>query len=309
MSNLEKTHQFLTAYELLQAESFSDSQFDEFELTPAHVIWLETCDSTTEVIKKRLRKGIKEPIICISDKQTAGKGQRDNIWHSPVGNLHMTMYVPIQSHMIHSADAAYIDGRLALETAISLLSMPMLQPAKLNANFKMGVKWPNDLCVLSKGSNQVLSKFSGILIEPVSVKPKQTEEVTLASIPRVCGVIIGIGMNANETQTQAIDGNPISNLQTMLGHTISLPDLAAQVCQACQKSIATFNSHGSSLPVRFFAHDLLYDKTVKVEQFMGTITGVATGIKPDGALTVMENIEKSHSFYDGKVSLCPKNNQ
>lgn len=311
MPNMEKIHQFLTAYDMIQLESFADSQFEALKLTKEQIHWLESCDSTNAFIKTQLAEAdtLEQPIVCISDVQTAGKGQREKTWQSPLGNMHFSMYLPISQHLSHSKDMTHIDGRLALETAISLVSMPLLLPAKLNAGFKMGIKWPNDLCTFVRGAENpqaALSKFAGILIEPVSIKPRRkddTREITLAELPRVKGVIIGIGMNANHTETTQIDGRPINNLQTMLNHTVSIPDLAAQTCQACQKAVETFMTHSSSLPVRFFSHDLLYDKAIAVKQIAGDVAGIATGIQADGALTLMKSLDNSIAIYDGEVSL------
>lgn len=305
---MQKVTDFLFSYADHQEDSFSNLQFQALDLEPHDVIWHDSCNSTSDVIKEYLLNAAKgsdssinllKPKVCISEEQIQGYGQKNRQWHSSKGNLHFTMYLPINDHVSQSSDMSRIDGKLALELGLALITMPILLPAKIQHNVKMGIKWPNDLCVLSKDSvtqKPVLNKFGGVLVEPLNIK--QNGNI------KMLGVIIGIGINIHD-DIDGVDGEAITSVQNILGHDVSLVDLAAQTCFACQKALEKFIKHSGSLPVRFFSHDLLYDKSVYVKMPVGSdVKGMASGIHADGSLIVMKDVDYSENIYDGSVYLA-----
>ena len=102
--------------------------------------------------------------IVLSDQQTAGKGRRGNLWHSPKGNIYCSISfnnsLDLKNHFLYSI-LAVVSIKMALE--------------KFNAkNIKF--KWPNDIFFENK-------KFSGVILETHKIINDKTY------------MIVGIGIN------------------------------------------------------------------------------------------------------------------
>lgn len=70
------------------------------------VTWIEEVDSTNEEMKRRLKSGssLNNYDIIAARFQTAGKGQRQNVWESAYGmNLTFSMYFQPNSLLISDA--------------------------------------------------------------------------------------------------------------------------------------------------------------------------------------------------------------
>lgn len=188
------------------------------------------------------------PYLLTASMQTAGRGQRTRTWQSPIGNIYLSLYHPLQSSL---------SGLLSLVVGLHITRLPVLQ--NLNRQRRslglpiVGVKWANDIGYydtesLSAGetptaadkSNTSFHKLAGILIEPVVTDNKIT------------GVIIGVGMN--------IEAAPVLSDSTKEGmdyQAISLTQIIKQTQNYKQTHIANKdNAHSAhnSLPSDAHGH-------------------------------------------------------
>ena len=133
--------------------------------------WLETCDSTSKVLKQRAKNGFSVPTALAAATQTAGAGRLGRSWISPKGNLHLSIAMPpgvLESHVLNILPIA--TGGLVAEWI------------SVTFGLSICIKWPNDLFLDGK-------KIGGILCEA-------TYEGS-----EFRGVIIGIGINLTAPPT------------------------------------------------------------------------------------------------------------
>jgi BirA family biotin operon repressor/biotin-[acetyl-CoA-carboxylase] ligase len=109
-------------------------------------------------------------LTIVANSQTDGKGQRGKTWTDAPGNS-LLMSIIVQPKEPISAQFAF-NASIAVAIANVL--------AKLNENWRLHIKWPNDIIINDK-------KAGGILIENVLRGSKWTHAV------------IGLGLNANQT--------------------------------------------------------------------------------------------------------------
>jgi BirA family biotin operon repressor/biotin-[acetyl-CoA-carboxylase] ligase len=116
-----------------------------------HAVTLDEVDSTNDEAKRRAEAGAPEGTLVIARRQTAGRGRRDRRWHSPEGNLYMSLVVRPEGTAAEAARLSFV-AAVALGDALSGLVPPLLE---------LSYKWPNDL--LANGR-----KCGGILVESSS---------------------------------------------------------------------------------------------------------------------------------------------
>lgn len=117
-------------------------------LPPLRLLSLSSIDSTNEEARRLAQSGAPEGAAVMADTQTAGRGRRGRIWHSPPGNLYCSILLRPQCP---PRDAANLSFAAALAVADAVL--PLL-PDGIDLRFK----WPNDVLLNGK-------KVAGILIE------------------------------------------------------------------------------------------------------------------------------------------------
>ncbi len=227
--------------------------------------WQDSTTSTNDDCKLWATRGTIRA-LSISNHQSAGRGQSNRSWQSPVGNLYLSYLTSLPTTL---------DGRLALEVALALVNMPILQ------DIKRSIKWPNDL--YSAGA-----KWGGILIEPI-----QNHNMKFGSI-------IGVGINLQPMHAIVSDRR-VTDLQTLLGKDLDRVTLASSVIQALDQAVDTFVQNSPQLPKRFSAWDELAHKDIQVVQPEQPIRyGRACGIAEDGSLQIATDIGIER-LYSGQI--------
>ena len=148
----------------------------------AHILWLETADSTNSELRRRIA-GLDNLSIVAAREQTAGRGQGTHTWFSTPGrNLTFSiLYRFGDAYALAASDAILI-------TQVTTLA---IRDYLLGHGVRARIKWPNDIWVEDR-------KICGILIEN-----------TLES-GMVHESIVGIGLNLNETGWPPELPNPVS---------------------------------------------------------------------------------------------------
>lgn len=165
------------------------------------MVWLDETPSTNTALASMTHAG--HGTVVITDRQTAGRGQRGNSWEATPG-LNVTMSMLIEPRAITAAGQFAISEIVALGVAniISLLARP---------DDRITVKWPNDIYAGDR-------KIAGILIEN-----------TLAG-NRIVKSIAGIGVNINQPSFESDAPNPVSLLQ-LTGIEQHIPTVAELIAR------------------------------------------------------------------------------
>lgn len=150
----------------------------------SHILLLDETISTNTYLKELiLADDIKYSITVYTNYQTAGRGQRGNVWESERGLnlLFSTLFFP------HELEA---HKQFQLSEIISLSIKNVLDKYTDN----ISIKWPNDIYWKDK-------KIAGILIENAIEGDKIKHS------------IIGVGLNLNQELFESNAPNPISLYQ------------------------------------------------------------------------------------------------
>lgn len=144
------------------------------------IIWFESVDSTNDQAR-RIFEELPDHSVLAARQQTAGRGQRSNIWLTE-GGKNLTFTIVLKNLTGLKAKDQF---ELSQLTALSVVDFLALN------NIEAWIKLPNDIYVGSQ-------KICGILIEN-----------TLRG-DSLCSSIIGIGLNVNQTVFDPSLPNPVS---------------------------------------------------------------------------------------------------
>lgn len=226
---------------------------------PCRVQVFERIDSSNSWLLQQCRAGAELPLACIADSQSAGRGRRGSVWHSPPGsNLYLSLGWRLSCPVAELAGFSLLVG-VALVRA---LQQAGIITAKL--------KWPNDVLVAHK-------KLAGILIE------------TQVGQDGGLAVVIGIGLNY---RMSARDRTQIDQACTdvceLLPAACSRNQLAALVLAECLSLCQGFPDNRAALLAEYRRdYDALWQQTVTLRADDGQEqTALALGIAENGALRV-----------------------
>ena len=189
--------------------------------------------------------------VFVAERQTAGRGRLDHTWHATPG-ANLTFSVVLAAHPDPAVNAT-------LPLVAGLAVAEALGPDFL-------VKWPNDVYFGER-------KLCGILCERDGDN-----------------VIVGIGVNVNETDFPSDLAERATSLQILRGAAQDKDAILSDILRTLEQLHADWLRAGLApfLP-RFAARDFLFNRDVAVVQTdldSAPVTGRARGIRDDGALWV-----------------------
>lgn len=148
------------------------------------IIWHQTIDSTNSEAVRRI-SDIDNLSVIAAVRQTAGRGQRGNVWTADAGeNLTFSLVLKPGCDDMPPVAAS---GQFLISELAALSVSGYLESKGLSA----GIKWPNDIYIEDR-------KICGILIE------------NCVRDSRLVWSIAGIGINLNQTAFPPEIPNPTS---------------------------------------------------------------------------------------------------
>lgn len=238
--------------------------------------FLAETDSTNSVLKKMASEGAPEGTVVLADMQKAGRGRRGNAWMSAPG-LGIWMSILLRPNL-HPGTLQ------TLTLAASVAVMRALEPMGIKG---LGIKWPNDILIDRK-------KVCGILTE------------LLAEAEKVEWVVLGIGLNVNQSETDF--PNDIASIATSLrlsmniGFNRSL--IAAKIINEIEEVYQAFLEKGSLWVVdEWKKRNITLGETVDIISQTGSFRAKALDITPDGKLIVKDEADKISELLSGEISL------
>lgn len=177
------------------------------------LIVLESTGSTNDVLCELAENGAPEGTVVIAERQTAGRGRRGRIWHSPQGGAWFSILLkpPIS---INSAGCVSV-----------LLAVSIAQSLRDWLKLPVGVKWPNDLFLNHR-------KLGGILIELMTKRD------------RLEALVAGIGVNVNNAVSREGAGVVPISLKQAVGHALLLEDFFVMILDGIADSYKRFLLQG-----------------------------------------------------------------
>lgn len=219
------------------------------------IVYLPSCQSTNdEAAGLLLTQDLPEGTVVVTDRQTAGRGQRGNQWEAEAGQ-NLTLSLVLTPTFLTATEQFWLN--MAVSLAINDTLTPLLPGGGLT------IKWPNDVYVYDK-------KLGGVLIE------NTLQGYTLAHS------IVGVGLNVNQMQFSLPTATSLL-LENYVGNPTSdgyvLPALLTTLCEQLEKRYLQLRAgKRSQLRETYLNHLYRYQQPHPYEaddhRFIGTIVDV-----------------------------------
>jgi BirA family biotin operon repressor/biotin-[acetyl-CoA-carboxylase] ligase len=245
--------------------------------TLGHTIhFFEEVDSTQRIAAKLAYEGAPEGTLVVAEEQKAGRGRLDRKWFSPKGTgiwMSLILRPPIPPQR-----APQLTLLVAVAISQAIQDVTGLVP---------DIKWPNDILLHGK-------KGVGILTE------------LQADPDRVRSVIVGIGINVNQTAEQFPED--IRAIATSLaiekGERIKRAPLIQEILLRIERLYQQYLAHGFR-PIKLLweGYAVSIGKPVTARTLGGTIRGIARGITEDGLLILEDEEQNIHYIHSADIQL------
>jgi BirA family biotin operon repressor/biotin-[acetyl-CoA-carboxylase] ligase len=214
--------------------------------------------------------------VWTADEQTAGRGRGGHAWHSTAGDG-LYVSVLIRPHLaLHRALLLSLATGLAVQSAIS--ETTGLTP---------DIRWPNDVLLNDR-------KCCGILVETGVIAGTESPAMLRHAV-------IGIGINVNHTDFPPELTSLATSLRRETGQPWPREPLLAALLRSLDGEIRFLEASGTGLLERFASSSSwVRGKRVRVSED-GGYTGVTSGLKSDGFLTVEGDDGLRHTVLSGGV--------
>jgi BirA family transcriptional regulator, biotin operon repressor / biotin---[acetyl-CoA-carboxylase] ligase len=241
-----------------------------------HIHHYYRAGSTNTLALEAAMAGAPEGSVFIAEQQTVGRGRGSNQWHSAESagiycSVVLRPALPPSDVLVLSLSAG-----LAVQSAIQ----------EIDSRALPDLKWPNDLLISGK-------KFCGILTE-------MSAEAT-----RVRHIVVGIGINVNQTHFPGDLAQSATSLQLTTGTEWSRVELCAALLKSLEREYHTLladrEAHSDILRRFEERSSSARGRQVRVEE-NGGFEGVTEGLDPRGFLRVRAK-EGLRVVYSGTVRL------
>jgi BirA family biotin operon repressor/biotin-[acetyl-CoA-carboxylase] ligase len=239
---------------------------------PLH--YFEETGSTNDEAARLAEAGAREGTTVVAGAQTAGRGRMGRTWFSPAG---AGLYASVVIRDPRAAPLLTLAAGVALAEGI-----------RAAVGLPVEIKWPNDL-VIDSGLGR-RRKVAGILTEGSS------------STDGIQYVIVGFGINLLPAAFPPDVGHRATSLAGELGRDVDAPHLLAECLAALAERVRDL-VHGR--PSRVLDRWLALSPSATGSRVAcdgpgGSLTGITSGIAPDGALLV-RSAETVHAVRAGQV--------
>lgn len=226
--------------------------------------------STNVLMWKMIRENnLPEGYTVITDFQSAGKGQPGNTWESKAGK-NLLFSTVIYPQLIKPEE----------QFLISQLMSVAIKKTLDKYTGDITVKWPNDIYWKDK-------KIAGILIE----NSLQGSRIKI--------VVVGIGLNVNQTLFVSDAPNPVS-LKQITGKT----EGRKPILRSIRENIMDLYLNWDANDIRSAYLESLYRKDgfQPFKDDNGIFQGVIKGVHPDGQLELETETGERRGYYFKEVS-------
>ncbi len=234
----------------------------------------EICGSTNDLCAERARQGAPEGLVVLADRQTGGKGQKGRRWLS-AGGQNLTF-----SLLLRPATTA------AALPPLTLLAGVAVARALLPTGIRPRLKWPNDVLVDAPGGAR---KLCGILTEMATMRDE------------VKHVVVGIGINVNQTDFDPEVASLATSLRQLTGQTHDRAALLAGILVAFEGIYVDTLASGTSSVLAAWRSFAGLPRACQVTRPSGTLSGTAIDVDAAGAL-LLESEAGIHRVRSGDVS-------
>lgn len=240
-----------------------------------HIIHKQTVASTQRLAHEVALDHSPHGTVIIADEQTEAKGRVNRAWYSDKGT---GMWM---SFILRPAILPYMAPQLTLLTATVLAEV-----LDELTDVRPQIKWPNDILIQGK-------KVAGILTE------MQAEQ------DKIVYVIIGVGMNVNQLQTDFPDDikDKATSLRAESNKKVELNLLIQRFLEQFEKRYTAYIQEGfGGVKSSWENYGFRMNETLQITNGYQTWEGVFSGIAEDGALLAEKADGSLERVYSGEIS-------
>lgn len=232
--------------------------------------------STSDVLEKLAREGVREGLVVFAESQTRGRGRLGRQWVSPPGRGIWF------SALLRPALRPQAATRLTVAAATALA-----RAIRREVPLRPEIKWPNDIMIHGRKVAGVLTELSG-------------------ELDSVRHVTLGIGINANldRDDLPAHLHASATSLKLELGRTVDRASLAAALLQELDDAYACIaDDRFAGLADEWSAQCTTLGRAVSVVTGNRRIVGHAESLDSEGALLVRTQYGRLERIVGGDVTL------
>jgi BirA family transcriptional regulator, biotin operon repressor / biotin---[acetyl-CoA-carboxylase] ligase len=244
------------------------------EFIGRYFIYFEEVDSTNSALFDKENKFNQNGTVLLAEKQLKGKGRKDRVWYS-AKDQNLTFSILINNKKYLNDNSTLINFAASLAVALSIENLFQL---------RVNLKWPNDVLINGK-------KTAGILLESSSRGSK------------IDKIVIGIGLNVNQTYFQGNFNIQPTSIKTELNQTVEREKLLAEILNSFEEILEKVRSDPKWILNDWRAHCNLIGDRISVTEGSAIKYGIFEDIDDNGYLLLRADnkIEKIH-FGDVSVS-------
>lgn len=227
---------------------------------PIYIKRLDVVDSTNRYARDEAaalwnKRSGGDAVAVTALHQTAGRGQRGNVWQSQSGhNL-------LVSILVRPGISLEVSRQFSLSQVVAV----SIHAAMKCYGIDTRLKWPNDIYVGNR-------KLAGILVEL---------DYSSAFVEQA---IIGVGLNVNQTEFPSMDRVPVS-MKMLLGKEIPVEDVLRDVlCNFSHYYSEMRWGCNSAIPADYKALLMGFGEQREYIDADGAFLAVAEDVEPDGHL-------------------------
>ena len=231
-----------------------------------NILYLKQTPSTNDTLWDKISNN--NHMIIITDKQTHGRGRRENKWFS-VESKSLTFSIGI------------VDEGKQFNLLPLVAALATCESINKISSIKAKIKWPNDIVVDNK-------KMAGILIESKIKKSKIIFNV---------GVGINVNLDKGDIKNSCLTG--VSSMFIETNRTYSREYLLSEIVKSLNKYLTKKNEDIIKLWIKCCSH---IDKKILFNNNNKNIDGIFKGINSEGYAMIKTN-NKIEKFSSGIIKL------
>ena len=250
---------------------------DDTGVVGRRVVRRGVVDSTMKEAWELVRRGAPEGTVVVAERQRAGRGRQERVWHSPEGGLYFSVLLAASPEVVRGMALTILAGLAMAETIRAACpDVPVV------------LEWPNDLMVGRR-------KVAGILAEMRT--PEGGEEPVA-----VLGVGVNVAVDLSEAPAEV--RRRATSLDREAGGAIE-PD--ALLSGFCRRFDAIYRrakaGEAGTVLSRARALASFLGRTVRISDHRGSWEATAVELDPQGVLLVETPDGERRRVYSGDLDV------
>ena len=227
------------------------------------IIYLPSCQSTNDEAARFIAADeAVAGLFVVTDRQTAGRGQRGNSWQAGPGQ-NLTTSLVLAPSFLAPAEQFWLNIAVSLGVTDALATL-------LPADARLCIKWPNDIFLDDH-------KLGGILIE------------NTVQGSRMVWSVVGMGLNINQTEFEYPTATSLQS-RAPLPDGYDLPGLLTGLAERIEARYLQLRAnHRTGLQTDYLSRLFRYRQEHWFLADNQRFRGVITGVDEAGRLQVLMN--------------------